>query len=70
MLDFETRVRQAKREIRARSLDGIERRTSPARWKPARTDGGVADRRDGIVYNSWSEDLGGFKERIDPGRRG
>lgn len=69
MPDFETRVTAAKREIRARSLDGIERRmvASLVEARATAGDGKWQISGYGFVYNSWSEDLGGFKERIAPG---
>lgn len=69
MTDFQTRLAGVKREIRARSFDGIERRTI-ATTVEARDAGEGAPWQIvgyGLVYNSWSEDLGGFKERIAPG---
>jgi HK97 family phage prohead protease len=68
MHDLETRIQAAKREIRSRSWDGIERRTVAGKVE-AREDGngGWRIQGTGIVFNSWSEDLGGFKERVDPG---
>lgn len=68
MPDFEKRVAEAKREIRSRSLDGIERRTvtAPVELRDA-GDGKWQIAGHGFLYNSWSEDLGGFKEQITPG---
>jgi HK97 family phage prohead protease len=66
--DFETRVAAVKREIRARSWDGIERRTVPGSVEARDLgDGKWQIAGYGFVYNSWSVDLGGFKERIAPG---
>lgn len=68
MLDFEKRVAEAKREIRARSFDGIQRRSAPftveLRDAP---DGGYVIGGHGAVYNSLSDNLGGFREQIMPG---
>lgn len=69
MTDFQTRLAGVKREIRSRSFDGIERRTI-ATTVEARDAGEGAPWQIvgyGLVYNSWSDDLGGFKERIAPG---
>lgn len=68
MSSFEARVAAVKREIRARSLDGIERRTvtAPVELRDL-GDGNWQIAGYGYVYNSWSEDLGGFREMIMPG---
>lgn len=65
---FETRVTEAKREIRARSFDGIQRRSFP--WTAElrdSADGGYGITGHGAVFNSLSENLGGFREQIMPG---
>lgn len=65
---FEKRVADAKREIRARSIDGVERLTLPATVESRELPSGAwRIIGHGIVYNSLSEDLGGFREQIKPG---
>jgi uncharacterized protein len=67
---IEQRIIAAKREIRARSQDGVLRRTVPAvlNLRTSNTsDGGYRIVGHGAVYNSLSDDLGGFKETIQPG---
>lgn len=68
MDDFDVRVKAAKTEIRARSFDGIQRRSVPfAAEVRAADDGGYSIVGHGAVFNSLSENLGGFREKIDPG---
>jgi HK97 family phage prohead protease len=67
---LEQRIKAAKREIRARSQDGVLRRTVPVTLKLRASntnDGGYRIVGHGAVYNSMSDDLGGFKETIQPG---
>lgn len=66
-MDFETRVAEAKREIRARSLDGIERLYVPGTVELREGDAGWQIVGYGYVFNSLSENLGGFREQIAPG---
>lgn len=68
MSEFETRVTEAKREIRARSFDGIQRRSAPFTLELRDGgDGGYGIAGHGAVYNSLSDNLGGFREQIMPG---
>lgn len=66
-MDFETRVAAAKREIRARSFDGILRRHAAFAVEIRDAgDGGYSIVGHAAVFNSLSENLGGFREKIDP----
>lgn len=66
--NFETRVAAAKREIRARSFDGIQRRSAPFTLELRdAADGGYGINGHGAVFNSLSDNLGGFREQIMPG---
>lgn len=67
-MDFETRVAGAKRAIREASVDGVQRRSVPALFE-VRTQGDAGQGIRGLaaVYNSLSENLGGFREKIAPG---
>jgi HK97 family phage prohead protease len=65
---IETRVAAAKRQIEARSINGIQRRALPFKLQVrSAADGGYQIVGHGAVYNSLSGDLGGFKEMIAPG---
>lgn len=67
-MSIETRVVEAKREIRARSFDGIQRRSAPFTLELRDAgDGGYGIFGHGAVYNSLSDNLGGFREQISPG---
>lgn len=68
MSEFETRVAAAKREIRSQSVDGIQRRHAlcPVEVR-ASEDGGYVIEGHGAVFRSLSENLGGFREQIEPG---
>ncbi len=64
---FGARVAAVKREIRARSQDGIERRTVRSLVEVRATEGdGFEFRGNAAVFGSLSEDLGGWFERVDP----
>jgi HK97 family phage prohead protease len=65
---FETRVQSAKRSIRERSFDGIIRRHAPftLELRDGAEDGYTISGH-AAVFNSLSENLGGFREKIDPG---
>lgn len=66
--DFETRVSAAKRAIREASVDGVQRRSVPAQLEVrAKSDGGYTLFGHAAVFHDLSENLGGFRERIDPG---
>jgi uncharacterized protein len=70
-VDFERRVAEAKREIRARSKDGWLTRSAPfALELRDASGGGYGIAGHGAVYNSLSENLGGFREQIMPGAFG
>lgn len=66
--DFEKRVAAAKKEIRARSFDGIQRRTfiAPVELREGEA-GSWQISGTGIAYNVLSENLGGFREKIAAG---
>lgn len=67
-MDFETRVAEAKRHIRATSTDGVQRRTVPFTFEVrAKEDGTYSIAGHAAVFNDLSENLGGFREKIDPG---
>lgn len=68
-MDFETRVAEAKRAIRAASIDGVQRRSVPFTVEVrASGDGGSYEIvGHAAVFNELSENLGGFREKIDPG---
>jgi len=67
-VDFETRVAEAKREIRNASIDGVQRRSVPfAPEIRAKADGSYTVVGHAAVFNDLSENLGGFRERIEPG---
>ena len=65
--EFGVRVAAAKREIRGRSLDGIERRMVTSTIEVRDGDAGRQIVGYGYVFNSLSENLGGFREVIAPG---
>ena len=68
MSTLEQRIAAAKREIRAKSVDGIIRRELPVAARAVdQTNGGYKITGHGAVYNSLSDDLGGFREKIAPG---
>lgn len=68
MSSLEQRVVVAKREIRARSMDGWQRRSVPSSVQVRDAGGGgYGIVGHGAVFNSLSEDLGGFREQISPG---
>ena len=60
-------VAAAKREIRSRSTDGVERRTFPTLLEARATATGWQIVGHGIVYNALSENLGGFREQVAEG---
>lgn len=65
---FETRVASAKRSIRERSYDGVQRRSVPALLEMRAKDSGIYEvRGHAAVFGLLSENLGGFRERIEPG---
>lgn len=67
-MDFETRVAGAKRAIREASIDGVQRRSVPALFEVrTKDDGTFGMRGHAAVYDVLSENLGGFREKIDPG---
>lgn len=61
------KIAAAKREIRARSIDGVERRLHDTTVELRKGDAKTRIVGLGIVYNSLSENLGGFREQIAPG---
>lgn len=65
--DFGERVAAVKRELRSRSTDGVERRTQTSTLEVRASDEGWQIVGHGIVYNSLSENLGGFREMVSPG---
>lgn len=69
MPDLETRVAAAKRVIRDASIDGVQRRSMPFQGLEVRdlAQGGYVITGHGAVYNSMSENLGGFREIVAPG---
>lgn len=68
MTELEKRVADAKREIRSRSFDGIQRRSAAFAVEfRALEGGGYTITGHGAVFNSLSENLGGFRETIMPG---
>jgi HK97 family phage prohead protease len=68
MDSLETRIAAAKREIRATSVDGVIRRAVPFSVEARAGEGGgyVIDGH-AAVFNELSDNLGGFREKIDPG---
>lgn len=68
-MDFEARVAACKRWIRSTSIDGVQRRMAPFSWVQTRAqdDGGFEVVGHAAVFDSLSENLGGFREKIDPG---
>lgn len=67
MTDFETRLAEAKRHLRATSLDGIQRRAVPTTFEVRAAGDSYEVVGHGAVFNSLSENLGGFREKIEPG---
>jgi HK97 family phage prohead protease len=65
--DLGTRIAAAKREIRSRSTDGVERRTFSTLLEVRATVTGWQIVGHGIVYNVLSENLGGFREMVAEG---
>lgn len=61
------RIVKAKRELRARSIDGVQRRTFTTRMEVRAAGDSWQIVGLGIVYNSLSENLGGFREEIASG---
>lgn len=63
------RIAEAKRAIRAASIDGVLRRSVAFEGVEVRAagDGGYSIVGHGAVFNSLSENLGGFREKIAPG---
>lgn len=67
-MDFETRVAGAKRAIREASVDGVQRRSVPALFEVrTKDDSSFGMRGHAAVFDVLSENLGGFREKIDPG---
>lgn len=67
MSDIGARIAACKREIRTRSQDGVERRWHPTALEVREAGAGWQIGGYGIVYNSLSENLGGFREQVAPG---
>lgn len=65
--DLGTRIAACKREIRTRSTDGVERRFHRTTVEERAKGDGWQIVGLGIVYNSLSENLGGFREEVAPG---
>lgn len=65
--DLGGRIAAAKREIRSRSIDGVERRFLSTTVETRDAAAGWVIDGLGIVYNSLSENLGGFREMVMPG---
>lgn len=63
------RIAEARRAIRAASIDGVVRRSVAFEGVEVRAagDGGYSIVGHGAVFNSLSENLGGFREKIAPG---
>ena len=63
------RIIEARRVIRDRTVDGVQRRSVPLVGLEVRDsdDGAYAIKGHGAVFHDLSENLGGFRERIDPG---
>ena len=68
MSTIETRVADARRHLRDTSIDGVQRRTHITKLEMRdAADGGYHIVGHGYVFNSLSENLGGFREQIAPG---